>query len=137
MYGLSYRWPYSPFPSTIIVASTTSARAQPPTAPSVIVITNSSKNDRLITYSVNGVRFTIKPGQSQTLLRDRPWIIEFRRGKGRDLARYALKSGIYDFQQTDYGWELFDTTRAPPASTDEALQRSDPAVRQLRQPKSE
>jgi hypothetical protein len=124
-YGFPYRWPYSAFPSTIVVASTApQSRAVPSSSGhGLVVIANRTENNRLVEYSLNGVKIRVKPGQSQKVLGDRPWVIEFRRGKDRETARYAVKPGIYEFQQIDYGWELFDATIAPPTQEPETSLR--------------
>lgn len=71
-----------------------------------------------INYSLNGVRYTLQPGQYQTLANDRPWTIQFDRGGEYGFARYGLTPGAYEFSATERGWELLhDTTSVPSANS--------------------
>ena len=45
-----------------------------------IKITNPAKNAVTLSYTLNGVLYTIPPGYSQELVQDRSWVIGFSRG---------------------------------------------------------
>lgn len=60
-----------------------------------------------IAYSLNEYDYTIQPGESQTLTNDREWVITFDRGGNFGTARYTLYPGIYEFELTKNGWEVY------------------------------
>jgi len=60
-----------------------------------------------IAYSVNEFEYTIEPGESQTLINDREWVIEFDRGGDFGTARYTLYPGTYEFALAKNGWEVY------------------------------
>jgi hypothetical protein len=60
-----------------------------------------------LSYTLDGNAYTIPPGDSQDLREDRPWVIQFSRGTNLEQARYGLRSGVYSFTSTAYGWELY------------------------------
>jgi hypothetical protein len=67
-----------------------------------------------LTYALNGLVYTIQPGYSQTFRDDRAWTLEFKRGgEGSEVARYALKAGVYNFAVGASGWELQQPGNAP------------------------
>ena len=74
-------------------------------------------NDKPIEYTLNGLSFTMKPGQSQKFNHDRDWIVGFDRGDGKGSAQYGLKAATYKFKMTEKGWELFEAaTPEPPTA---------------------
>ncbi len=114
---------YYTTPQTVIVESKPVA-PQPTFDNGPIVITNPASNDKPAEYTLNGHRFSIKPGQSQKFNHDRDWVVEFSRGEGKETAHYGLKSATYKFKPTDKGWELFEAaatsrTTLPEPPTDE------------------
>ncbi len=109
-----YATPVYTSPSSVIVIPNTTA-APPRFNNGPIVITNAATNDKPTEYTLNGLRFSINPGQSQRFSHDRDWIVEFDRGDGRSLAMYGLKSATYKFKMTDKGWELFEAANAQPS----------------------
>lgn len=72
-----------------------------------IKIVNPSDAGGAIRYSLNEYDYAIEPGQSQTLVNDRPWTITFDRGGDYGTARYSLSSGTYTFAPTDKGWQVY------------------------------
>lgn len=72
-----------------------------------IKITNPAANGVTLTYSLDGIVYTIPAGYSQDLLEDRAWVIQFSRGENLEQAQYGLQSGRYTFTSTDNGWELY------------------------------
>lgn len=99
-----------------------------------IVISSPATNSEPVEYSLNGFRFTIKPGQSQRFTHDRDWIVDFDRGGGQG-AQYSLKSATYKFKKTDRGWELFEQSEPvrrsgeqppPPPPVDEVIPKEVP-----------
>jgi len=82
-----------------------------------VVIENSSGNASPLNYSLNGTVYTMESGQTQRLVNDRQWIVEFDRGDGMGAARYSLSQGRFKFKSTERGWELM-------RSADQAATRS-------------
>lgn len=74
-----------------------------------IRITNPATSQATLSYTLDGVAYTIAPGYSQDLREDRAWVIQFSRGANLDQAQYGLQSGLYSFGSTDHGWELYRT----------------------------
>ena len=72
-----------------------------------IKITNPAANRVSLTYTLDGVAYTIAPGYSQDFREDRAWVIQFSRGANLDQAQYGLQSGLYSFTSTRQGWELY------------------------------
>jgi hypothetical protein len=86
-----------------------------------IKITNPANSKAALSYTLNGLSYTIQPGQSQDIREDRSWVIEFSRGANFGAARYGLEPGLYTFSGTERGWELYHTpleeTQPPAAPT--------------------
>lgn len=113
-----YSTPTYSYPSTVIVNPTPSVAA-PTFDNGPIVILAPATNDKPIEYTLNGMAYTIKPGQSQKFVHDRDWIVNFDRGNGQGVATYGLKATTYKFKMTDKGWELFEAANPErPASDD-------------------
>jgi hypothetical protein len=72
-----------------------------------ITITNPATNGVSLSYTLDGVAYTIAPGYSQDFREDRAWVVQFSRGGNMDQARYGLTSGVYSFTSTEHGWELY------------------------------
>jgi len=122
-----YSTPVYAYPSTAIVGSRP-AVSQPTFDNGPIVITNPAANDQPVDYTLNGLRFSIKPGQSQKIIHDRDWIVDFSRGDGKGSAQYALKSATYKFKPTDKGWELFEAANSQPAAGPQSVAEPTPAA---------
>lgn len=71
-----------------------------------IRITNPSTATAPINYSLNGFQYTIRPGESQTLINDRLWTIQFDRGGEFGQTRYSLSPGQFEFTPTATGWDF-------------------------------
>ena len=72
-----------------------------------IKITNPATNRAALSYSLNGMVYTIQPGFSQEFAEDRDWVIDFSRGPNLGAGRYSLHTGLYSFGAGGNGWELF------------------------------
>lgn len=72
-----------------------------------IRITNPASSTAPINYSLNGYNYVIRPGESQTLVNDRAWTIQFDRGGEFGRARYSLNPGLYEFTVAANGWDIF------------------------------
>lgn len=88
-----------------------------------IRITHPSGSTAPINYSLNGFQYTIRPGESQTLVNDRLWTIQFDRGGEFGRARYSLSPGQFEFTVSAAGWDFvqrpgaldaYSTNGAPP-----------------------
>lgn len=77
-----------------------------PDAPARITLVNPAGSGASVTYTLNGFRYTMRPGQTQTITADRAWTIIFGRGSRFGSARYSLSAGTYIFGVTNRGWEL-------------------------------
>lgn len=73
----------------------------------LIRITNPAANNVTLSYTLDGVAYTIAPGYSQDLREDRAWVIQFSRGTNLGQAQYGLHSGLYSFDSSNQGWELY------------------------------
>ena len=109
----TYSTPGYSYPSTVGVTPRAPI-AQPVFDNGPIVITSPATNGKSIDYTLNGSRFSIKPGQSQKFTHDRDWIVEFSRGNGMGAGQYTLKATTYKFKQTVKGWELFEAANNQP-----------------------
>jgi hypothetical protein len=58
-------------------------------------------------YSLNEYDYEIKPGESQTLVNNRRWVITFDRGGEFGTAQYSMSAGIYTFALTAKGWDVY------------------------------
>ena len=83
-----------------------------------IKITNPAANGVALSYTLNGVVYSIPPGYSQDLVEDRSWVIDFSRGADMGVARYSLEPGIYSFAHSGRGWELFRRPLVQPGTVD-------------------
>ncbi len=72
-----------------------------------ITITNPATNNVTLSYTLDGVAYTIAPGYTQDFSEDRAWVIQFSRGANLNEVQYGLQSGLYSFTSTDQGWELY------------------------------
>lgn len=63
-----------------------------------------------IQYTLNGQPYSLKPGESQRLVNDRLWTIEFPpTANGQIALRYSLISARYKFKASGTGMGLFQT----------------------------
>jgi hypothetical protein len=81
------------------------------------------KYDQPMSYEINDRKYSIKPGESQTLPAGSSWVIAF--DKGGKQARYTLGEGSYVFAPKDGGWDLsskkFEITIENPAMAGQFL----------------
>lgn len=97
-----------------------SERPAEPTDGGPIVIYCPAESTGSVSYTINGHRFTMKPGQSQKFTNDRRWIVEFDQGAGRGLTKYTLNSGHFKFKQTPAGWDFVQTLTPPESGKESA-----------------
>ena len=76
------------------------------TVPDSIQILLPSDQPAPVSYLLNGVQYTIQPGEVQTIPVD-DWVCDFDRGGNAGEASYTLVEGLYKFKYTDAGLELF------------------------------
>lgn len=102
-YGSGYR--YAPY----VVQRPILENPLPPAnfSGGLIKISNPATNGVTLSYTLNGIPYTMHPGFDQEFSEDRLWTIEFSRGTNLGLARYRIESGRYGFASTDHGWELY------------------------------
>jgi hypothetical protein len=84
-----------------------------------IKIINPMDAGAAVHYSLNDYDYVIEPGQSQTIVNDRPWTISFDRGGDFGPARYSMSPGTYTFAATDKGWQVYhdaDVSKVQPAA---------------------
>ena len=59
-----------------------------------------------VNYELNGTKFTMNPGYSQTFANNREWTIKFDDGTGK-MQSQTLKTGNFEFvKNSDGNWEL-------------------------------
>lgn len=62
-----------------------------------------------VNYLLNRFEFTMNPGQIQSVVEDREWIVRFDRGRGFGTAEYTLGPGNYQFVREEAtGWQLYE-----------------------------
>lgn len=71
-----------------------------------ITILNPAETGGDVRYSLNGIEYSIRPGQSQVINSDRTWVISFGSGGPRGDVRYTLSPGTFRFKTTAVGWDL-------------------------------
>jgi hypothetical protein len=104
-WGTDYRYPVTPYVVERPIIVNPLPDAQFSGGP--IKITNPATNKVTLSYTLNGVTYTIPPGYTQDLREDRPWVIDFSRGANFGQGRYSLESGLYSFSLSASGWELY------------------------------
>ena len=77
-----------------------------------ILLFNPASNSGDVRYTLNGIPYTMAPGQKQKFTNDRTWTIEFESSPGRG-AQYTLTSSRYKFKPSDAGLGLFQTQDLP------------------------
>ncbi|MDR3635753.1 MAG: hypothetical protein P4L84_18270 [Isosphaeraceae bacterium] len=100
-------------PSSVSPANTATAPAL------TVMIRNQDSSGLTINYAVNGTPYSTPNGSAQRLDVPPKAQIVFDRGGEFGEARYTLRSGVYDFQVTDRGWELYKQRPIPPSATAE------------------
>ncbi len=116
-----YSSPAVPYPADpgVLSPAWPGVEINPPVAPVTVrsLVVNPETNGVALKYRVNGVSHSIAPGESQEFAAPGQ-VIEFDRGGGTGLARYALSGGVYTFTPTEHGWELY---RSPLEPTEQSL----------------
>lgn len=108
-YGYGYSNSATPvYSSTAVATSMNVVPNLPATAATggTIALEYPAGNGPTMNFSLNGTPYRIQPGQTQQVVNDRNWIVEFDRGSGNGTARYSLTDGRFKFKPTDRGWEL-------------------------------
>jgi len=72
-----------------------------------IRIVNPEASPGVVRFAVNDQIGALPPGEFAEIPRGPKWVIEFDRGGQFGKARYVLRSGIYRFELTDNGWDLY------------------------------
>ncbi|MCC7420827.1 MAG: hypothetical protein IT428_11120 [Planctomycetaceae bacterium] len=71
-----------------------------------------------VNYLLNEWDYSMTPGQAQSLVEDREWVIRFDRGRGFGTTEYALAPGTYRFvREEDSGWQLYQVPEDAPTSS--------------------
>ena len=107
---------YLPYPSTVYYsplpanpAPAVVATAAVDTAPISrgIAVVNPATLGVTLSIRVDGTAYQLAPGARQELAHSQPRMIEFDRGGTFGSAKYQLVEGVYTFQATDKGWDLY------------------------------
>ncbi len=80
----------------------------PPPRPRVLVLENPIENDGPVHFLVDGVAFTLLPGETrrwESTTTD-AWQLEFHRGLSLGDAQFEFGPGIYRFDVSYQGWDL-------------------------------
>ena len=75
-----------------------------------------AKAQQPIDFTLNDLKYTIRPGETVNLRSDQLWIIRFSAGPQRADRRYSLPPGHYTFKRVPNGWDLVRSKREPPAA---------------------
>lgn len=97
-------------PGPVSAANTASAPAIS------VTIRNQDSSGLSINYTVNGTPYSTANGSVQTLDVPARAQIAFDRGGAFGATRYTLAAGLYDFQITERGWDLYKQRPTPTAS---------------------
>ena len=104
--------------------------ALPPTATGgdggEILIFSPESNQFVISYTLNGTPFELKPGEAQTIINDQVWTIEFLGSSTGIPTRYTLLTGRYKFKLQDGVVGLFATRDLPGAELPPAAPSTPP-----------
>ena len=85
--------------------------------PGKAVLFNPAESGGSVQYLLNGMPYTIRPGEAQPIDLDRNWTLEFDRGLNNETARYSLNEGIHKFKVGRKGWEVVQATPNKTAET--------------------
>ncbi len=113
-WGTSYGYPVQPYVVQRPILENT--LPVPVFSGGPIKIVNPATNTGRLNYTLNGMPYSIEPGQTQEFTEDRAWVIDFDRGRSLGMARYSLQTGVYRFAMTDRGWELYNEPLPRPAT---------------------
>ena len=80
--------------------------SNPAPLPVSVTLVNPSSTGTTLSFTIRGTRYELEPGARQSLHFGSPRTIEFDRGEGFGIARYALADGVFAFTATDHGWAL-------------------------------
>lgn len=81
----------------------------------LIKLINPRSTGGSVSYTLNNFKYTINPGESQTLNLDREWVISFGNGLGKQV-NYRLAEGFYEFTVSpDTGWDVGKRVEVEPA----------------------
>jgi len=72
-----------------------------------IAVVNPATSGVTLSFRVDGTAFQLAPGARQELAHSQPRMIEFDRGGAFGSAKYQLIEGIFTFQATDKGWDVY------------------------------
>lgn len=73
-----------------------------------------------VSYTLNGVDYTIKPGYAQNFEDDRKWIISYADSETKKPVRYTLTAGAYRFLPSKTGFRLHEVIdKKPPVSEEQ------------------
>jgi hypothetical protein len=92
------------FPVPIPGASPAPA-ATGPIAGDEILLENAAAET--VNYNLNQSPYVMQSKYQQTLPAGTTWTVEFDRGGGNGTAVYQLEPGVYEFQVSEQGWELY------------------------------
>ncbi len=80
-----------------------------------VKIVNAAATKTSVSYSIAGQSYSLPSGSAQTLSVPADAVVEFGRGGQFGVASYALTPGLYSFESTPNGLELFHGQPQPPA----------------------
>lgn len=103
------------------------ASSMSPDGQGEILLFSPPTNSVDVSYLLNGVTYTMKPGTLQRFANDRTWVIEVNPGTDQSV-KYTLSSGRFKFKQAEAGIGLFSTKEGPetPAPVPEPVPTEEP-----------
>ena len=76
------------------------------TAAKELVLVNTSVSAGPVRFLVGDILYELLPGETERVESGPRWHVQFHRGGGFGAADYTLSAGRYEFQVTDFGWQL-------------------------------
>jgi hypothetical protein len=93
-----------------------------------IKIANAAKDGRSIECAVDGTRFSVPPGYTQTLDAAPGAVISYDSGNGTAIERYTLNEGSYEFQSVENTWKFYSQEPARSVASRSPTTNSTPAA---------
>jgi hypothetical protein len=78
-----------------------------------LAIVNPAENEVTLQFVVDGQTTSLRAGFRLELAVSQTRVIEFDRGGSFGQARYSMDEGLYTFNETEQGWELYRSAYVP------------------------
>jgi hypothetical protein len=78
-----------------------------------VKIANKAKDGRSIDCAVDGMRFSVPAGYTQTLVAAPGSVISYKTGNGAAIERYTLTEGSFEFRSVENTWRFYNQETTP------------------------